>query len=351
MKTREDTNDEMGIETLREELTDFFGGGIFVIRPLSGGASVRRYYKITFREKSYFPRREIILMQIPSNHLEIAEDYLNISYYLRRHHIPPPRIFEIRREKGWIFMDIATGQPLNLLLREKPDQLESFYSDLVNFLLTIQKRARYEEHCPAFQRFFDAKKYQYEFQFHVHQQLIQNYFNYNLNFAESHVFDAFADEISHHLDSHQPVFVHRDFQSSNIFYDEANQEMPFQLIDFQDARSGSLTYDLVSLLWDSYVLLSQDLRERLVGYFYEKNKAVQNRYSFSDYLKNIDYTVIQRKLHDAGAFVYTSWLLGNNRFLNYIPGAIDMALQIMHKYQQFDAITNLFSKLKGRKDD
>ena len=40
----------------------------------------------------------------------------------------------------------------------------------------MQNLAKYDNTCPAFNRLFDKEKYQYEFQFHVREQLITKYF-------------------------------------------------------------------------------------------------------------------------------------------------------------------------------
>ena len=46
------------------------------------------------------------------------------------------------------------------------------------------------------------------------------------------------------------VFVHRDYHSRNLMVCADNNP---GILDFQDAVRGGLTYDLVSLLRDSYI--------------------------------------------------------------------------------------------------
>jgi len=303
------------IEELRAELAAFWGNDDFSLEPFAAGASVRRYYLLRFEKNFYFPENEIVLMQIPT--------------------------------KGWIFLSRSKGEQLDRYLRKQPREIEAVYPVLLEFLKEMQKKAAYEAHCPAFQRFFDAEKYLYEFQFHVREQLLQHYFQYRMSKGEERLFEKFAAEISRFLDSRDKIFVHRDFQSSNIFYDRNNPKEPFQIIDFQDARSGSPVYDLVSLLWDSYVAIPTELRKQFVDWFYENQSLVQKRISYRKYVKMVDYAVIQRKLHDAGAFVLTHRLLNNNTFLNYIDQAVEMALLKMRKYPTFGQISLIFEKLLG----
>ncbi len=333
------------IDRLKEELSNFFGSEDFSIEELNSGASVRKYYRLNFRGRNYFPHDEIILMQIPVDRLEIADDYLNISYYLQRHGIAQPRVFEIQREKGWIFLDHAKGERVLDYLKNHSHKKEQLYHSLVDYLIDLQTKAIFEAHCPAFKRYFDKDKFLFEFQFHVKKQLIQNYFSYHLTPEEEKAFYNFSTKISQLLDSKLPIFVHRDFQSSNIFYDSHNLNQPFQIIDFQDARSGTPIYDFVSLLWDSYIQLTDDFRKVLKKKFYRQNKLVHQNYNPEEYEQLIKYTIIQRKLHDAGAFIYSARLTGNTSYLKYIPGSFQMALKTMEHFKEFQIIIKLFKKL------
>ncbi len=59
------------------------------------------------------------------------------------------------------------------------------------------------------------------------------------------------------------AFMHRDFQSRNIFIKGGR----IRLIDFQSAHCGHPYYDLASLLWDPYVDLREDFRRELAEYY------------------------------------------------------------------------------------
>jgi aminoglycoside/choline kinase family phosphotransferase len=330
---------------LKRDLESFFNNSEFNLIQIDSGASVRKYFRISFEASLYFPTRDVILMAVPLDKIEMADDYLNISYYLQRQNIPQPRIFEMQREKGWIFLEPAEGEQLNNYLKQYSDLILTIYPRLVDFLLLLQSRAVFEGHCPAFSRFFDQSKYMYEFNFHVKEQVIHHYFNHTLSRAENQIFSEFSGEISQYLESTYPVFVHRDFQSSNIFYREKNGEDSFQIIDFQDARSGSYTYDLVSLLWDSYVDIPDKLRKELIDQFYQKNDLFRKHCSPDEYYRLIDYQIIQRKLHDAGAFIYTYRLLNNQQFLKFITSALDMTISVLNRYPAFMEISQLLQRL------
>lgn len=321
------------IKDLHEKLKEFFHTDHFTLEPMEGGASVRKYFILHFKQNNRFPSSTVILMFVPQDRIDIADNYYNISRYFDRMNISHPQLYEIHREQGWVFVQHAIGHRLDLYLQNAhDDEISVIYHRLVDFLVDMQSKAQVDNRCWAFSRFFDAEKYQFEFSFHVNEQLIENYFQKKLSPVEKDIFRKAAQEISTFLDNHLPVFVHRDFQSSNIFYDPSATCNYFQIIDFQDARSGGPMYDLVALLWDSYFSLSPDLQLELTQKFYHSHPQVKKNFSPTTYQQTIDYTVIQRKLHDAGAFVFSYRLTGNDRYLKYIAPAIQMAIDRMESY-------------------
>jgi len=330
------------IKDLKENLNKFFDTDHFTLEPMEGGASVRKYFILHFKQNTRFPSPTVILMYVPQDRIDIADNYYNISRYFDRMNISHPTLYEIHRARGWVFVQHATGHRLDLYLQNAHDgEISVIYHRLIDFLVDMQNKAQVDDNCWAFSRFFNIDKYQFEFSFHVYEQLIKNYFQKKLSPAEMDIFSKAAHEISTFLDNDLPVFVHRDFQSSNIFYDPSATRNYFQIIDFQDARSGGPMYDLVALLWDSYFSLSQDLQLELTQKFYHSQSLVKKNFSPAAYQQTIDYTVIQRKLHDAGAFVYSHRLTGNDRYLKYITSAIQMAIDRMESYPELHPFKEL----------
>jgi aminoglycoside/choline kinase family phosphotransferase len=332
------------MEELKEKLSRFLQTEDFTITPLAGGASPRKYYLLNFSKDSYFPRKDVILMYIPHTLPHTAEDYVNISYYLRRFHIAHPIIYEMNLAEGWIFVEPARGETLDHYLRQHPEEIPRIYPGLIHFLIDLQKRATFEAHCPAFQRYFDREKYFYEFDLHIRKYLLGSYLKPDMTPEEEKLFRELRAHMSEYLEEHHPVFVHRDFQTSNIFYDAQDTHQPFQIIDFQDARSGTYIYDIVSLAYDSYIDLPEDFRRKILEDFYLLHPVVPRLYSPEEYRQRVDYTIVQRKLHDAGSFVRAYKNLGNRDFLPYIEEALQMALKVMEHYPRLKPAIPLFQK-------
>ncbi|NOX37654.1 MAG: phosphotransferase [Calditrichaeota bacterium] len=339
----------MDIQPLIPKIEKHLGTPIRSIEKVNSGASSRRYFLLHLDGETYFPRDEVLIMLVPLADIQILLDYMNVDYYLRRMHIPTPRIFEVWEEAGIIFLEYVRWPRLDMFIHAHPEQMEHALRQTIQFLQHMQQNCLWESHCPAFHRRFDEAKYQFEFRFHVREQLLERFFGVHLSANLEQAFEAFAQEISQTLDVKRPTFVHRDFQSSNMFFESQSADHPLKIIDFQDARHGLPVYDLVSILWDSYIPVPDSLRATLTREFYDYLRDTGIDWSYDQYLQYVDYTIIQRKLHDAGAFAYNYHRFKSRHFLQFIPNTLDMVIQVLEKYPRFAPLTELFAHLNQEK--
>ncbi len=336
---------------LYHKLSSFFGTSDFTLTPVKDRDAFRQFYEIVFKKPLYFPQKNIILMVIPLDRLATADDYLNISYYLRRKNIPRPRLFELNRQEGWIFLAKAKGRLLNGYLQDNSGEKEKIYPQLIQFLLTVQNKAAVEQHCPAFQRPLNRVRYLSDFDLRVKTQLFENYYGHHFSENELALFQEFAETVSEYLDAADPVFVHGDFQSGSIFYNKNNSNRPFSIIDFQDACHGTPLYDLVSLLWDSYTELSDAFRQMLLKDYYKKQSLVQKQYDEKRFTKSIDYMVIQRKLHDAGVFANALATVHDKYYPKLITHAMNIVFTNLNRYREFTDISRVLKNIiEARRD-
>jgi aminoglycoside/choline kinase family phosphotransferase len=143
-------------------------------------------------------------------------------------------------------------------------------------------------------------------------------------------------QVTDRLTAMPQVLVHRDFQSRNLMvHDDA-----LRLLDFQDALMGPLPYDLVALLRDSYVSLSPLLIDELIEYYLSLRRTGIRG---ADFLVMFDLMTIQRKLKDAGRFVYIDRVKGNASFLRHIPNSL---LYVREAFERQKEQEELFHLLK-----
>jgi aminoglycoside/choline kinase family phosphotransferase len=333
-------------EKLIKQLPSLLKTEDFELTPIEGGASTRKYFKILLKTSSCFPANELLLMTVPTKEIRTLTDYIYINQYFRSVGVSAPKILEIRKELGWLLLDYQEPPTLVEFLNEKPARTKKILPQLIETLIDMQQRCKPVPNCPAFQRFFDVEKYLFEFNFHVKEQLLEFYFDHSFSDDELIGFNQFSQKISETLDTKERVFVHRDFQSSNIFY-RKDKKIAFKFIDFQDARSGSPIYDVVSCLWDSYITVDKNLKEDLLEHFFRNLKYLNISWDWDYFQKLVDYAIIQRKLHDAGAFAYNFRRTGNKKFTVYIPSALNAVTDVIGKYPEFSAIQNTFRQFEA----
>src|SRR5678809_1302629 len=92
------------------------------------------------------------------------------------------------------------------------------------------------------------------------------------------------------------------------------------VIDFQDARLGPDTYDLASLLRDSYVDLTDRELDELIAYFLALKKVPAPE--SPEFRRRFDLMALQRNLKALGTFGYQTTTRANPVYIQYIPRTI-----------------------------
>lgn len=111
------------------------------------------------------------------------------------------------------------------------------------------------------------------------------------------------------------------------------------LIDFQDALKGPYIYDLVALTRDSYIVLSETERIELVKYY----SKISGR-NFDDVSRDYDLVTVQRKLKDAGRFVFIDRVKKNPNFLKFIPASLGYVKDALDRISEHKPLYDMISK-------
>jgi aminoglycoside/choline kinase family phosphotransferase len=113
------------------------------------------------------------------------------------------------------------------------------------------------------------------------------------------------------------------------------------VIDFQDARMGPDTYDLVSLLRDSYVDLAPDDVEALIAIFLERADASPDMTAFRE---RFDRMALQRNLKALGTFGYQASVRGNQAYLPYVSRTLGYVRDNLRRHPRFDGIAAVLGR-------
>jgi aminoglycoside/choline kinase family phosphotransferase len=88
------------------------------------------------------------------------------------------------------------------------------------------------------------------------------------------------------------------------------------IIDFQDARMGPATYDLVSLLRDSYIDLPESVVDDLIRCYLD---GIGHQDDAAGFRRRFDMMALQRNLKALGTFGYQTAVRRNPVYIQYIP--------------------------------
>jgi N-acetylmuramate 1-kinase len=294
------------------------------LQKLHGDASYRTYFR-----KKEAGGRSIILMQMPSGKASASEEitnlkasptkppFLNIAQFLKQAGLPVPEIYEFKEKEAQILLeDLGDITFEKVLAQTTPNQKMAWYKKAIQLL--IQFRAcKKDSTCLLFERSFDATLYNWEFD-HFLEYGIESRAQQKLTTKDKETFTNESQKITDSLLKLPLGPTHRDFQSRNMMV--RNEKL--WLLDFQDALLGPAQYDLVALLRDSYIELDWATVDSLIDYYLEKCRGKARLAPTSDikhFKKMFDYVTIQRKLKDAGRFVYIDRKKKNDSFLKHIP--------------------------------
>ncbi len=111
------------------------------------------------------------------------------------------------------------------------------------------------------------------------------------------------------------------------------------VIDFQDARMGPDTYDLVSLLRDSYVDHDPSFVAHLIAHYHELTGSPGGE----AFLQRFDLMSVQRHLKALGTFGCQTAVAGSARYRGDIPRTLGYLREVFGRYRRFDRLSTLLA--------
>ncbi|HOQ62089.1 MAG TPA: phosphotransferase, partial [Vicinamibacterales bacterium] len=119
------------------------------------------------------------------------------------------------------------------------------------------------------------------------------------------------------------------------------------IIDFQDARMGPDTYDLASLLRDSYVDIDDAALEDFLAYFLALRGGTAPEGSAPEFRRRFDLMALQRNLKALGTFGYQTATRRNPVYIQYMPRTLHYARATLSKHARFARLQELLGRYVG----
>jgi aminoglycoside/choline kinase family phosphotransferase len=309
--------------------------------PLTGDASDRRYFRVLFRDE---PSQ---VLAVHPGSIEFDElPFVNVCELLAAMPLPVPAIKAHSDELGIIALQDLGDVTLQAHLgAASPAEHAALYRQAVTFIETLQRRGR-ELASPRYVPYgiaFDIEKLTWELQFFV-KHFLEAYRGVVLTSAERTVLAREWAAIVEELAAEPRVLCHRDYHSRNLMLHEGN----LHIIDFQDARMGPDTYDLVSLLRDSYVDFTDQQVDELIAFFLalkgrDSSASTGLAGADSEFRRRFDVMALQRNLKALGTFGFQTTSRGNTVYIQYIPRTLNYVRGNLLKYDRFGRLRELLA--------
>ena len=306
--------------------------------PLTGDASDRRYFRVLLRDQ---PSQVLAVHPGPIEFERLP--FVNVARLFSALPVPVPRILDHSDPLGIVALQDLGDVTLQAHLgTASPAEHDALYREAVSLIATLQRRGAdvasngYVPYGVA----FDVEKLTWELQF-FSRHFLQGYRGSAVTATHQDALAAEFTSIASELAGEHRVLCHRDYHSRNLMLHEGR----LYIIDFQDARMGPDTYDLVSLLRDSYVDFTEQEVEQLIAFFLalRGDRADGVPESASEFRRRFDVMALQRNLKALGTFGFQTISRGNPVYIQYIPRTLTYVRQNLERYPRFGRLRGLLA--------
>ena len=315
---------------------------VATVLPLTGDASDRRYFRVIRRQA---PPLVLALHAGPFD--ADALPFVRVAALFDAMPLPVPAILERAGDLGLLALEDLGDVTLQAHLGAASAQEHSrLYRQAVSFVETLQRRGQ-DLASPAYPPYgvaFDEEKLLWELEFFT-KHYLQAYRGATMAPALAAALTRQWRLLAAELAAEPRVLCHRDYHSRNLMLHDGG----LYIIDFQDARLGPDTYDLVSLLRDSYVDLPEGTVEELIAYFVALKRPEGTPAAFvaweQDYRRRFDVMALQRNLKALGTFGFQTSARQNTVYIQYIPRTIRHVQKNLARHRRFDELRDLLAQL------
>ena len=251
-----------------------------------------------------------------------------------------PEILEQDSDNGFLLMsDLGDTTYLSRLT---PDTADRLYGDALGALVVLQAGTRGD---PDYFPPYDEARLRGEMEL-FREWYVPRHLGRVLDAGENAVIDRTFDALGAAALAQPRVWVHRDYHSRNLMVTAHNNP---GILDFQDAVTGPVTYDLVSLLRDCYIEWPQPrIDEWLMRYCQLARQSDLPVDVGADRFREwFDRMGLQRHIKVLGIFSRLYYRDGKAAYLDDLPLVSRYVHQVCARYQDLLPFRDLLARLQG----
>ena len=298
------------------------------ISKIAGDASARQYFRYMSKTGESF-----ILAAYPEPFDPDRFNYRQVCHLLSEIGLPVPEIITLDAELGIVLQEDLGNESLQgRLLTAAAEERRVLLRQAIEHIVTIQQEGprALQPEDEASLLAFDEEKLNWELlYFECHY--LRGY--KGLEPAETkNLMDEFT-RLATELAGFSRCLCHRDYHVRNLMLKDGK----IFITDFQDARQGPPSYDLVSLLKDSIQLDTQEVNEYR-DYYLDRASLSQTE---EDFMRQFHLMCIQRLLKALGTYGFQIVTRDNFLYQQYVPGSLHRSLISLQAVPEFPYIQSI----------
>ena len=308
------------------------------IEQLTPDASTREYFRVGWKGGT------AIACVYPEPFVAAEQTYLDVTNLFATAAVPVARIFEFDEALGVIVQEDLGDTIVRDVLEQSGDKKarELLIDAAIVLIVRIQAATplAFEMDSIASRLKFDTEKLLWELNF-FKTHYFTTYKGESLSAEDDDEISAEFLDLASELESKATVLCHRDFHAANLMLYGG-----IWVIDHQDARIGSVAYDLVSLLLDR--VTESPSAEWLAGkrrFFLEERKRMGLQpIDENAFAEEFRLQTIQRCLKAIGTFSFQSVNRGKTYFVPFIKPMFEIVLRAVENLDRFPAIRRVVKR-------
>lgn len=310
------------------------------IEVLTPDASTREYFRINWHNQT-------AIACVYGEMFKAAEhSYLDVTALFLANNLPVAEIYKFDENLGIVIQEDFGDTILREFLRQTDNQTRD---DLLNRAISLIARIQaatasaFERNSIASRLKFDEEKLGWELNFfktHYFETLRRS----KLSPAEDSALNAEFIELAQMLSRRAAVLCHRDFHAANLMLDHQKR---LRIIDHQDARVGTTSYDLVSLLLDRVLEMPEPiwLSQKKQFFLAEREKINLESLNTADFDYEFQLQTVQRCLKAIGTFSFQSVNRGKTHFIPYIEPMFRIVQKAALEINRFPNLQNIIAQI------
>ncbi len=290
---------------------------------LAGDGSQRKFFRVSLGDQSFVILDDETWIS--------SKDYAPHQHYLHKQGLPVPAFLEIDETLGVGVLEDLGDELLQFTVRRLAADRSLFLAWMrraVTLLADLHgKTFPVPKDLPVASRSFDEEKYFQEMSF-TWEHLVRGFLKLDMPLPEEKM-----RHFCRTIGGLKPeVFCHRDYHTRNVLVYKDD----LFLIDFQDARLGSPTYDLASLIFDAYVHLSPQEKTELALHYRTsvgKYDLLARAIVWETFDRDLAWVGLQRIVKAAGSFASFYTRFQKSTHLPYLLPALDTAKALLREVE------------------